>query len=179
MSFLVHLSYQDPSLAVDRAKAMKPPPNPEKIASYDYLFDYRLGSFYTSPQPRPQGPEPAIEFQWGWPAVFHSSFIQVTPENPAKPDEDLIAMVAGLGETRPPTPPGQPFPKDPLLHVVAPVIVHIGGKPAKVAVKVGWPEMIDAYRIDFRMPKDIGHGETAAQITANGVTGPEVRILVE
>jgi predicted HTH domain antitoxin len=179
MGFLIHLSYQDPSLVVARAKAMNPAPDAEKIASYDYVFDYRLGSFYTSPQPRPQGPEPAIEFQWGWPAVFHSGFLQVRPESPAKPDEEISAMVTGLGETRPPTPPGQPFPKDPLRPVVSSVSVRVGGKPAKVDVKVGWPETIDAYRVDFRVPKGISHGEAAAQITVNGVTGPEVRILVE
>ena len=178
MQFLVHLSYRDSSPLVERAKAMNPAPDADKIASYDYVFDYRFGRFFNSPQRRPSGPEPVIEFQWGRPAVFHSGFVPVTPENPAKADEVITAMVTDLGETNPPTPLDQPFAQDPLVDVAGPVSVRLGGKTAKVILKIGWPEKINIYRVDFRVPKDIDHGRAATQITAGGVTGPEVMIPI-
>jgi hypothetical protein len=179
MQFLVHLSYRDASLVVDRGKVMLPPPNADKIASYDYVFDYRVGHFFNSAQRRPLGPEPVVEFEWGRPAVFHSGFVPVTPQNPAKPDEVIIAMVTDLGDTTPPTPLNQPFSQSPLVDVAGPVTIRLGGKVARLILKVGWPERINIYRVDFRVPKDVGHGEAAVQVTAGGVTGPEVPIAVE
>jgi hypothetical protein len=179
MQFLVHLSYLDSSLVVDRAKAIKPPPDAEKIAAYDYVFDYRLGRFFNSAQKRPSGPEPVIEFEWGRPGVFHSGFVPVTPQNPAKPDEVITAMVTDLGETNPPTPLNQPFSQSPLVDVAGPVAIRVGGKTARVVLKIGWPERINIYRVDFRVPMGIIHGEDPVQVTAGGVTGPEVMIPVE
>lgn len=179
MQFLVHLSYQDSSLAVERAKAMSSPPDAEKIGSYDYVFDYHRGQFFNSPQRRPLGPEPVIEFEWGRPGVFHSGFKPVTPQNPAKPDEAIIAMVADLGETNPPTPLNQPFAQSPLVDVAGPVAIRVGGMPARVILKIGWPEKINIYRVDFYIPKDVNHGQVPVQVTAGGVTGPEVMIPVE
>jgi hypothetical protein len=179
MQFLLHLSYQDPSFLVARAKTMNPFPDADKIASYDYVFDYRVGHFFNSAQRRPVGPEPVIEFEWGKPAVFHSGFVPVTPQNPAKPDEVILAMVSDLGETVPPTPLNQPFSQNPLVDVAGPVAIRMGGKPARVVLKIGWPEKINMYRVDFHVPKDIGHGEAATQVSAGGVTGPEVMIPVE
>jgi len=49
--FIVQLSYGDPSLRVARAKEMKQPLTEQEIASYDYVFDYREGRFFTLRQP--------------------------------------------------------------------------------------------------------------------------------
>ena len=179
MTFLTRLSYRDDSLQVDRAKAMKHPPDAKEIASYDYVFDYRLGRFFTSPQPRPQGVEPAITFEFGQPDVFHSDFQRVTRQSPARPGEVVISMVKDLGDTRPSVPPGQPFPEDPLLNVAAPVSVIVGGQPVEVVRKIGWPEKVNRYRLDFRIPKDARPGEVGVEITASNVAGPAVMILVQ
>ena len=44
MMFLARLGYADDTLAVDRVKAMKDPPD---WAKYDYVFDYVGGRFLT------------------------------------------------------------------------------------------------------------------------------------
>ena len=179
--FLVLLSYGDDTLRVDVAKTMQHPPGAEEIAAYDYVFDYRLGRFFTSPQPRPQGPEPAITFERGQPEVFHSGFKPVTRQKPARPGEVVISMVKvkDLGETRPSVPPGQPFPKDPLVDVVAPVSVRVGGQPVEVLRQIGWPQTVNRYRLDFRIPKNARPGEVGVEITASNVAGPAVTIPVE
>jgi hypothetical protein len=51
MLFIVRLSYADPTLQVFRVKEMKQPPTEQEIASYDYVFDYRDGRFFTLKQP--------------------------------------------------------------------------------------------------------------------------------
>ena len=178
MMFLVALSYRDPSLNVESAKFMKPTPNASQIAAYDYVFDYHLGRFYTSAQPRPPGPEPVITFDWGQPDIFHENLKRLTPLSPARPGEMVIAMVQDLGDTNPKIPPGQPFPQDPLLNVVAPVGVRVGGRPAEVIRKISWPQQVNRYRVDFDIPKDVRPGEVNVEITASGVTGPAVAIPV-
>lgn len=177
--FLVLLSYGDRTLQVDLAKTMQHSPDAKEIASYDYVFDYRLGRFFTSPQPRPQGPEPAIAFERGQPEVFHLGFTLITRQRPARPGEVVISMVKDLGETRPSVPPGQPFPKDPLLDVVAPVSVRVGGQSAEVLRQIGWPEKVNRYRLDFRIPKDARPGDVGVEITASNVAGPAVIIPVK
>jgi len=178
-TFLVRLSYRDDTLQVDRAKGMQPPPDAKEIASYDYVFDYRLGRFFTSPQPRPLGLEPAITFEWGQADVFHSDFNRVSRQSPARSGEVVISMVKDLGDTRPSVPPGQAFPLDPLLKVIAPVSVRVGGQPVEVVRKIGWPEKVNRYRLDFRIPKDARPGEVGVEITASDVVGPAVMIPVK
>ena len=178
-TFLVRLSYRDDTLQVDRAKAMQHPPDANEISSYDYIFDYRVGRFFTTPQPRPQGPEPAITFEWGQPDVFHSDFKRITRYSPARPGEVVISMAKDLGDTKPPIPPGQPFPQDPLLDVAEPVSVRVGGEPVEVVRQIGWPQQVNHYRVDFRIPKDARPGNVGVEITASHVAGPEVMIPVQ
>lgn len=179
MMYLVTLSYQDPTLTVDRVKRMPHLASGKDIASYDYLFDYRFGRFFTSAQPRPQGPEPVLTFEWGQPAVFHyADFKRVTRQHPAHTGEVVIAQAKDLGETKPAVPPGQPFPQDPLLNVISPVSVRVGGQPVDVIRKMGWPELVNTFRIDFCIPNNARPGEIEIEITASGIKGPGVMIPV-
>ncbi len=129
------MSYHDSSLTVDRAKFMTPAPDAKQIASYDYVFDYHLGRFYTSAQPRPSGPEPAITMEFGQPDVFHLDFKRITRLSPARAGELIISMIKDLGDTNPKIPPGQPFPQKPLVEVARgsrrPGRGRIGGSSTK------------------------------------------------
>jgi hypothetical protein len=179
MLFLMQLSYGDRHLTVDRAKSMPSAPDAAKIASYDYVFDYRLGRFFTSAQVRPQGPEPVVVTEWGHLALFHSNWTPVTRRHPARVGEAVISMTADLGDTQPPMPRGRPFPQSPLFDVAAPVQVRVDGKPAEVLLKIGWPQRVNRYRVDFRVPNEARPGTPAVEVTCGGVTGPEVRIPLE
>ena len=112
----------------------------------------------------------------GVPEVFHRGWIKVTDGSPAKVDEILIAKAIHLGATKPPVPDDKPFPPTPLLPVASAITVRVNGLPAEVALQVGWPEMVDTYRLDFRVPHGTSAGPARVEITAGGATGPVVRI---
>ncbi|MGA2602233.1 MAG: hypothetical protein ABSH09_35145, partial [Bryobacteraceae bacterium] len=151
MLILMRLIYHDVDLNVDSARFMKAMPDAKEIAAYDYVFDYRRGRFYSSPQPETQGPEPAIVYDWGRPGLFHSDWTRVTERHPARREEAIISMATDLGDTNPPVAQGRPFPGDPLLEVAAPVEVDIDGERAEVVRKISWPNTVNQYRVDFRI----------------------------
>jgi uncharacterized protein (TIGR03437 family) len=125
---------------------------------------------------------PEIEMTASGNAVFHSDFSPVTAANPAKAGEVLIAMATGLGPTRPGVDPGQPFPPfpaNPLQVVNSPVDVTVNGQSASVINAIGWPGLVDAYRVDFVVPAGTASGTAAIQLTSAWITGPGVTIAVQ
>jgi hypothetical protein len=176
MAFLMCLSYRDASLVVDSAKFMKAPSN---VAAYDYVFDYRMGRLFASKEPRPTGPEPAIAIEWGRPSLYHSDWTRITSRHPAKRGEVVISMAVDLGDTQPPIPSDRPFPAAPFLDVASPVEVRVGGQAAEVVSKFGWPEMVNRYRVDFRIPGSLRRGTAPVEVTCRGATGPPTPIFVE
>ena len=113
------------------------------------------------------------------PAVFHSDFSPVTAAKPAKAGEVLIVEATGLGPTVPGVDPGQRFPTQPLLPVNSPVAVTVNGSPAEVINTIGWPGLVDTYRIDFRVPDGTTAGMASIQLTAAWIAGPDVRIAIQ
>jgi uncharacterized protein (TIGR03437 family) len=113
------------------------------------------------------------------PAVFHADFSPVTAAKPAKAGEVLIVRASGLGPTRPGVNPGQPFPMDTRQDVNSPVDVTVNGQSAAVVNKLGWPGLVDTYRVDFRVPDGTAAGTASIQLTAAWITGPAVNIAVQ
>jgi uncharacterized protein (TIGR03437 family) len=113
------------------------------------------------------------------PAVFHSDFSPVTPAKPARSGEVLIAQATGLGPTIPGVDPGQPFPADGLLQVNSPLAVTVNGQEAEVINGVGWPGLVDTYRVDFRVPEGLASGMASVRLSAAWVAGSAVRIPVQ
>jgi hypothetical protein len=115
------------------------------------------------------------------PAVFHASdFSPVTAAKPAKPGEVLVAQATGLGPTVPGVDPGQPFPPtEPRFQVNSPVDVTVNGNPAEVINSIGWPGLVNTYRVDFRVPDGVTAGMASIQIAAAWIAGPDVRIAVQ
>jgi len=93
--------------------------------------------------------------------------------------EVVITKAVHLGATTPPVPDDRPFPPTPLLPVASAVMVRVNGHPAEVVVQVGWPEMVDTYRLDFRVPGGTRPRPASVEITAGGVTGPAVPIPLQ
>ena len=106
---------------------------------------------------------PQIVTTAGGPAVFHSDLSPVTAAKPAKAGEVLIVEATGLGPTVPGVDPGQPFPTDSLFQVNSPVDVTVNGRPAEVINSIGWPGLVDTYRIDFRAPDGTTAGMASIQ----------------
>jgi hypothetical protein len=113
------------------------------------------------------------------PAVFHADFSPVTSAKPAKAGEVLIVQATGLGPTVPAIDPGQPFPADKTQTVNSPVDVTVSGQSAEVINKVGWPGLVDAYRVDFRIPDGTAAGMASIQLTAAWIPGRAVGIPIQ
>ena len=122
---------------------------------------------------------PQIVTTTSGPAVFHSDFSPVTAAKPAKAGEVVIVEATGLGPTVPGVDPGQPFPTDSLFQVNSPVEVTVNGRPAEVINSIGWPGLVDSYRIDFRAPQDAAKGVATIQVSAAWIAGTAVGIAVQ
>lgn len=122
---------------------------------------------------------PQIASVSGGPAVFHADFSPVTPAKPAKPGEVLIVQATGLGPTLPGVNPGRPFPSDALQPVNSPVSVSLNAQPAPVINAIGWPGLVETYRVDFQVPAGTASGTAAIQLTAAWIAGPPVNIPIQ
>lgn len=126
---------------------------------------------------------PEVETAADGPSIFHADFTAVTAANPAKAGETLILRAKNLGPTTPYTMPGQPFAKwtsgQPLPEVNSDVEVTIGGQPADVILKAGWPGEVGVYRLDIRVPGGVQPGNAKLQVTAAWIPSEEVRIAMQ
>jgi hypothetical protein len=110
------------------------------------------------------------------PAVFHADLSPITATKPAKAAEVLIVQATGLGPTVPRVDPGQAFPTDAPPQVNSPVGVTVNGQSAEVINKIGWPGLVDTYRVDFRVPDGTPAGTASIQLTAAWIPGRPVQI---
>ena len=85
----------------------------------------------------------------------------------------------GLGPTVPGVNPGQPFPTDAILSVDSPVAVTVNGQAANLVNNIGWPGLVDTYRVDFRVPDGTPPGTAAIQLSAAWIAGPSVNIPIQ
>jgi uncharacterized protein (TIGR03437 family) len=125
---------------------------------------------------------PEIVMTSSGPVVFHSDISPVTAAKPAKPGEVLIAMATGLGPTRPGVDPGQPFPADPaspLQMINSPVDVTVNGQAAELVNAIGWPGLVDTYRVDFRVPTGTASGTAGVQLSAAWIGGSSFNIPIQ
>jgi len=113
------------------------------------------------------------------PAIFHADFSPLTAAKPAKAGEVLIVKATGLGPTVPGINPGQPFPIDALQQVNSPVAVTVNSQAAEVLNSIGWPSLLDTYRVDFRVPDGTTAGTAAIQLSAAWIAGPSVNIPIQ
>jgi len=122
--------------------------------------------------------QPQIVSSGGAPAVYHQDFTPVTATKPATAGETLISMATGMGPTQPGVDPGQPFPANPQSQINSPVGVTVSQQAAEVINAIGWPGLVDTYRVDFRMPSGTAAGQVAIQLSSAWITGPTVSIPV-
>ncbi len=122
---------------------------------------------------------PEIVASSAGPSIFHEDFSLVSAAKPAKAGEVLIVKATGLGPTVPGVDSGQPFPAAALLEVNSPVDVTVNSKSADVINKIGWPGLVDTYRVDFRVPDGIAAGAAAIQLTAAWIAGASVGIPIQ
>ncbi len=113
------------------------------------------------------------------PAIFHADFSPVAAAKPAKSGEVLILRATGLGPTVPGVNPGEPFPTDAAQQVNSPVAMTVNGQPAEVVNCIGWPGLVDTYRVDFRAPDGATGGTAAIQLSAAWIAGSAVNVPIQ
>ena len=120
---------------------------------------------------------PEVGITSSGPTVFHADFSPVTAAKPAKAGEVLIVKATGLGPTVPGVNPGQPFPTD--ARVNSPVTVTVNNQDAELVNSIGWPGLVDTYRVDFRVPDGTASGTATIHLTAAWIAGPSVNIPLQ
>jgi uncharacterized protein (TIGR03437 family) len=91
----------------------------------------------------------------------------------------LTLFAAGLGPTRPGVDAGQPFTASPSQIVSSPIDVLVNGKTSEVLYSGGYPNSVDDYQVNFRLPADLASGVASLQISAAWVAGGEVKLPVK
>ena len=69
---------------------------------------------------------------------------------------------------------GSAFPASTIHTVAAPVSVNVNGAKADVVKQIGWPGLVDTYRVDFKMPG--AAGDANVQLTVAWANGPAMTI---
>lgn len=124
--------------------------------------------------------KPEVVVTHDGPAVVHSNdFTPVSASKPARRGEILSLFATGLGPTRPGVELGTPFTRDPLQTVNSPVEVTVNGSPADVVAATGYPDSMDGYQVNFRIPPDATIGQAKIQLTVAWIRGKAVTIPVE
>jgi uncharacterized membrane protein YecN with MAPEG domain len=179
MIFLMRLSYEDRYLTIDQAKFMDHTLAPNELASYHTVFDYRHGQFRTSIGGSTLEAQPEIVYEWRRPGCYHGNWNPIRQDDPARRGESIICVMADLGETRPVVPRGQPFPTNPFAEVDTPLEVRVDGTLAEIKLKIGWPERVNQYRVDIRVPENIRTGEAKVVVTSGGHTGEPTPLPIQ
>jgi hypothetical protein len=114
------------------------------------------------------------------PVIVHASdFSLVTGARPAHAGEVLSLFASGLGPTRPGVDPGQAFTASPAQIVSSPIDVLVNGKASEVLYAGGYPNTVDNFQVNFRMPGDVVSGLASVQLSAAWVVGAEVKLPVQ
>ena len=103
-------------------------------------------------------------------SAFHSDFIPVTAERPARAGEVLTLQVRAGWPVQPSLAAGQVFPQDPARSVSTAVEALVNDGPAEVINAIGWPGSRDEYRVDIRVPSGVTPG--TAKVQVNGAYLP-------
>jgi hypothetical protein len=123
---------------------------------------------------------PEVTLTASGPAIVHSSdYSLVTAAKPAHAGEVLTLFASGLGPTRPGVDPGQVFTASPVQIASSPIDVLVNGKAGDVLYAGGYPNTVDSYQVNFRLPGDTAPGMAAIQLSAAWIAGTEVKIPVQ
>ena len=91
----------------------------------------------------------------------------------------MTLFASGLGPTRPGVDPGQVFTASPAQLASSPIDVLVNGTAGEVLYAGGYPNTVDSYQVNFRIPDDAAAGMAAIQLRAAWILGAEVRIPIQ
>ncbi|MBI5085895.1 MAG: hypothetical protein HZB13_15005 [Acidobacteria bacterium] len=108
----------------------------------------------------------------------HTDGKPVDASNPAKPGEEVILDLVGMGATTPAIATGKSSPSDPPATTVTLPEVTIDGQNAQVLFSGLTPGGIGLYQINLIVPGTVSAGEVDVQVTQQGVAANAARLMV-
>jgi hypothetical protein len=57
--------------------------------------------------------------------------------------------------------------------------VSVNQETAQVINAIGWPGLVDTYRVDFQMPSGTPPGQASIQLSSAWMNGPPVSVAVQ
>ncbi len=92
----------------------------------------------------------------------------VGPNNPIRPDDTLLILATGLGQTTPAAVSGDAASSDPLENSLAAPSVSLDGAPLQVTFAGLLPGLVGVYQINTVVPHDIRAGSKIPLVIAQG-----------
>jgi uncharacterized protein (TIGR03437 family) len=113
-------------------------------------------------------------------AVLHADrFSVVNSAQPARPGEQLLIYMTGLGPLRIPVRNGEGGPTaPPFAETVMLPTVMVGGLQASVIYSGMAPGLAGLYQLNVQLPAATSPGNATVQITVNGTTSNTATIAV-
>jgi len=141
----------------------------ELVPNRQYQLLVITDAIYTPPQTIDVVPyQPGVaSFGDGSAIAQHRDSTLVTATSPAKPGENVVIFLAGMGATNPPVPSGTRTPLQAVLDVVQPTVT-VGGQNAPVSPAGLAPTEVGLYQIIFTVPLNSPAGNLNLVITQNG-----------
>ncbi|MEZ5363654.1 MAG: hypothetical protein R2748_15250 [Bryobacterales bacterium] len=102
-----------------------------------------------------------------YPVVTHADGSVVTPDNPAAPNEVLVAYLTGAAISPQPA-DGAPASASPLSTTVDPAVVTLGGTAATTLFSGATPGFVGLIQVNFQAPGSLGSGSAAVLIIRFG-----------
>lgn len=97
----------------------------------------------------------------------HAGGELITAERPAKPGEEIVLHLVGMGATSPAVPSGTAAPETPAATLIQPRVT-IAGEPAEVLFSGLTPGKVGFYHIRLLVPSTASEGELAVVISQDG-----------
>ena len=98
----------------------------------------------------------------------HSDSSPISPAAPARPDEEIVLFLVGMGQTDPPVRSGAAAPTSALSRALAQPTVTIDGAPAEIIFAGLMPGSVGLYQIKMRVPADARDGDLSVEISQGG-----------
>ena len=99
----------------------------------------------------------------------HANGSLVTSASPAKPGEDLVMYLVGLGATKPSVASGAATPNSPLSYATLAPTVTVDSLPSTILFAGLTPAFVGLYQIDFQVPAGAHSGDVVVTVSQNGV----------
>jgi uncharacterized protein (TIGR03437 family) len=134
----------------------------------------------TTPQPIQLnfGTPATLQFTSGLIVAQHADGSLILDTAPAKPGENIVFYMSGLGATDVIVPSGAPSPTDPLARVTNVPVVTLNGNPVDTQFVGLTPSLVGLYQINLQVPAGLADGTYKVVVTQSGTISNTTTLTV-